>query len=79
MLGGELFSQRLSENTISLNVTSKGLELSILSSTREQNSIIDAHLLDNRWHTVNLQYHLGNLTLSIDGYSKVMIINDKKI
>lgn len=73
ILGGELFSQQYSDNIISITVTKNGLEFLAATATTRYETKIVAHLLDNRWHTINLEYRLGNLTLSVAGETEVKL------
>ena len=70
-IGGELFSQTNGANKISLEVRSDGLLFSVKINERSYDTLLSVRLVDNIWHTVNLLYRLGNLTLSVQGHSKV--------
>lgn len=72
ILGGELFSQTHKENVIELKVEEDGIRFSVKTLGRQYEERILGNFTDNRWHNVDLQYMLGNLTLNVDGQIKLL-------
>lgn len=70
-IGGELFSQQHNDNLIELSVNAEGLSFIAKTLGKQFEETIHGNFVNNRWHTVSLQYRLGNLTLEIDGESRV--------
>ncbi|GLH08522.1 Neurogenic locus Notch protein [Gryllus bimaculatus] len=72
--GGELFSQEIGRNELSLNVEASGnLKLTAnLESGHNFETRIPAFLVNSMWYTVNLMYHLGTLTLTVANYSEIV-------
>jgi protein crumbs len=70
-IGGELFSQTNGGNSISLEVQTDRLLFSVTVQGQNFDTQLNVRFLDNNWHTVNLLYRLGNLTLSVAGHSQV--------
>jgi protein crumbs len=70
-VGGELFSQTNGANSISLEVQTDRLLFSVTVLGQNFDTQLNVRFLDNNWHTVNLLYRLGNLTLSVAGHSQV--------
>ncbi|KAK9712540.1 Laminin G domain [Popillia japonica] len=71
-VGGELFSQTHKENVIELKVEEDGIRFSVKTLGRQYEERILGNFTDNRWHNVDLQYMLGNLTLNVDGQIKLL-------
>ncbi|PNF36740.1 Protein crumbs [Cryptotermes secundus] len=71
-VGGELFSQTNGGNSISLDVQTDRLLFSVMVQGQNFDTQLNVRFLDNNWHTVNLLYRLGNLTLSVMGHSQVV-------
>jgi protein crumbs len=72
-VGGELFSQTNGGNSISLEVQTDRLLFSVMVQGKNFDTQLNVRFLDNNWHTVNLLYRLGNLTLSVMGHSQVSL------
>lgn len=70
-VGGELFSQTNGGNSITLEVQPDRLLFSVAVQGQKFDTLLNVRFLDNNWHTVNLLYRLGNLTLSVAGHSQV--------
>jgi protein crumbs len=70
-VGGKLFSQTNGRNSISLEVQTDRLLFSVTIQEQIFDTQLNVRFLDNNWHTVNLLYRLGNLTLSVAGHSQV--------
>nr|XP_024214483.1 protein crumbs [Halyomorpha halys] len=71
--GGLLFSQRPSlYSSITLDVKPEGLVFTVNIRNHKYESRISANLLDNEWHTVNILYRMGNLTISTSGHMQVI-------
>lgn len=51
----------------------EGLVFLARTSTKSFEHKVIGDFIDNRWHTMYVQYNLGNLTLDIDGESQVSI------
>ncbi|XP_014215868.1 protein crumbs [Copidosoma floridanum] len=70
---GKLFEQRLPPNdSIGLLVDHDGLVFYARVQGRKLDARLNARLLDNYWHNVNLIVRLGNLTLNTAGHSQVV-------
>lgn len=67
VVGGELFSQREKDNLIELSVNSEGLRFLAKTNGKTYEDVINGDFIDNKWHTVLLNYILGNITLTVDG------------
>ncbi|CAG9865288.1 unnamed protein product [Phyllotreta striolata] len=70
--GGNLFSQQLNDDLIELSVNSDEIEFTAKTAGKKYEHKIVGRFLDNRWHTVYLQYVAGNLTIEIDGYTQLL-------
>ncbi|RZF34933.1 hypothetical protein LSTR_LSTR011427 [Laodelphax striatellus] len=77
--GGQLFAQRNAQQTLALEVLPEGLVLTAqlnqglgAATVRQFRVTLNARFLDNAWHTVNILYRLGNLTLSVNGHQQVI-------
>lgn len=66
-----MFSQQLNDDLIELSVNSDEIEFIAKTGGKRYDHKINGHFLDNRWHTVFLQYLSGNLTIEVDGHSQV--------
>lgn len=66
-----MFSQQHNENLIELSVNPEGVSFIAKTMGKQFEEIIKGNFINNRWHTVFLQYRLGNLTLDVDGESRV--------
>ena len=71
--GGRLFTQRFNVDSISLEVTPEGLVFLAIIGQQRYEAKLNARLLNNAWHYVNLFFRLGNLTLSAAGHTQVRI------
>ncbi|KRT83956.1 EGF-like domain containing protein [Oryctes borbonicus] len=71
-VGGELFSQTHKENIIELKVEEDGIRFTVKTLGKQYEERILGNFTDNRWHNVDLQYMLGNLTLNVDGQIKLL-------
>ncbi|KAJ8679887.1 hypothetical protein QAD02_015674 [Eretmocerus hayati] len=71
---GKLFEQRFEPTgeSIGLLVDYDGLVFSAKLQQRKLEARLNARLLDNAWHNVNLFFRLGNLTLSAAGHAQVV-------
>lgn len=72
LLGGDLFSQQHNDNLIELSVDSDGITFIVKTMRKQFKQEIKGNFVDNEWHTVFIQYRLGNLTLDIDGEITVL-------
>ncbi|CAL7947161.1 unnamed protein product [Xylocopa violacea] len=70
--GGRLFMQKYNENSISLEVTPDGLLFIAIVDQQRYKARLNARLLNNAWHNVNLFFRLGNLTLNAAGHTQVI-------
>ncbi|XP_035724721.1 protein crumbs-like isoform X1 [Vespa mandarinia] len=70
--GGRLFVQRYKDDSISLEVTHDGLLFVAIVDQQVHEARLNARLLNNAWHNVNLFFRLGNLTLSTAGHTQVI-------
>uniref|UniRef100_A0A6B2E8N3 Putative cadherin egf lag seven-pass g-type receptor n=1 Tax=Phlebotomus kandelakii TaxID=1109342 RepID=A0A6B2E8N3_9DIPT len=72
--GSEIFSQRYALHTLRLAVHPHSVTVSL--ATPEKNLTVNfpvmAGLYDNRWHTIEFLYQLGNLNLIVDRQSMVI-------
>ncbi|XP_014260565.1 protein crumbs isoform X1 [Cimex lectularius] len=73
--GGELFTQKGSSYSITLEVRVEGLFFKIDIGGKRSETRISANLLDNEWHTVNILYRMSNLTISTSGHKQVIANN----
>lgn len=71
--GGRLFAQKYDEDSISLEVTPDGLLFAAIVEQQRYKARLNARLLNNAWHNVNLFFRLGNLTLNAAGHTQVII------
>ncbi|PSN38075.1 hypothetical protein C0J52_00824 [Blattella germanica] len=71
-VGGELFSQTNGQNSVSLEVRNEGLIFTVVVNGQKFDTRLTVRFLDNIWHSVNLLYRLGNLTLSVQGHSQIV-------
>lgn len=69
--GGQLFQQSNNGRSVTLEVREDALVLRVNTASKQFESRINARLLDNAWHNLNLVYRLGNLTLTAAGHSQV--------
>ncbi|XP_060527208.1 protein crumbs [Cylas formicarius] len=65
--GGKLFSQQQNDDLLELSVNPKGVVFKAKSDGILYEEIMFGNYVNNKWHTVFLQYRLGNLTLEVDG------------
>ncbi|KAI4495639.1 hypothetical protein M0802_008474 [Mischocyttarus mexicanus] len=70
--GGRLFVQRYKDDSITLEVTQDGLLFVAIVNQQIHEAKLNARLLNNAWHNVNLFFRLGNLTLSTAGHTQVI-------
>lgn len=71
--GGQLFSQRSpSPHSIILDVRAEGLFFTVTILNKRYETRISANLIDNEWHTVNILYRMGNLTISTTGHQQII-------
>lgn len=68
---GRLFLQKYNDDSISLEVTPEGLLFVAVVDQQRYRARLNARLLNNAWHHVNLFFRLGNLTLDAAGHSQV--------
>lgn len=68
---GRLFLQKYNDNSISLEVTPEGLLFVAVVDQQRYPARLNAKLLNNAWHSVNLLFRLGNLTLNAAGNTQV--------
>lgn len=71
--GGSLFSQQQNDDLIELSVHAEGVTFIARTGGKTYEHKIMKNLLNNQWHTVYLQYRLGNLTLDVNGDVQVKI------
>jgi len=69
---GRLFQQKYNDDSISLEVTSEGLLFVAIVDQQRYRARLNARLLNNVWHSVNLFFRLGNLTLNAAGHTQVI-------
>uniref|UniRef100_A0ABD2VS18 Protein crumbs n=1 Tax=Trichogramma kaykai TaxID=54128 RepID=A0ABD2VS18_9HYME len=70
---GRLFEQKIEPNdSIGLHVDHEGLVFIARVQGRRLEGRLNAKLLDNVWHNVNLFFRLGNLTLSAAGHAQIL-------
>lgn len=74
---GNLFTQWFKSDSISLKVNTEGLLFVATVNQKRYEVKLNAKLLDNVWHNVNLFFKLGNLTLNAANHNQV--IKNKKI
>ncbi|XP_072395755.1 protein crumbs [Diabrotica undecimpunctata] len=65
--GGNLFSQQLNDDLIELSVNSDEVGFEARTGGKKYEHKILGNFLNNKWHTVYLQYVSGNLTIEVDG------------
>ncbi|XP_045483741.1 protein crumbs isoform X3 [Harmonia axyridis] len=65
-VGGNLFSQQQNDEIFELVVKKEGMIFFARTSGKTFEERIAGNYTNNRWHTVYLQYTLGNLTITID-------------
>ncbi|XP_046609004.1 protein crumbs isoform X5 [Neodiprion virginianus] len=70
--GGRLFIQHFGPDFISLEVTPEGLLFLASVNQQRYEAKLNAKLLNNAWHYVNLLFRLGNFTLSAAGHTQVI-------
>lgn len=73
--GGEILSQRYAGHTLLLSVSQESVTLSLIgpqSSSIKVDARVPSKLLDNKWHTLQILYQLGNLNLIIDEQTLVI-------
>ncbi|XP_067213668.1 protein crumbs isoform X3 [Linepithema humile] len=69
---GRLFLQKYNDDSISLEVTPEGLLFVAVVDQQRYRARLNARLLNNAWHSVNLFFRLGNLTLNAAGHTQVV-------
>ncbi|KAL6258873.1 hypothetical protein P5V15_010818 [Pogonomyrmex californicus] len=69
---GRLFLQKYNDNSISLEVTPEGLLFVAVVDQQRYRARLNARLLNNAWHSVNLLFRLGNLTLNAAGHTQMV-------
>ncbi|XP_020279664.1 protein crumbs isoform X2 [Pseudomyrmex gracilis] len=69
---GRLFLQKYNDDSISLEVTPEGLLFVAVIDQQRYRARLNARLLNNAWHTVNLFFRLGNLTLNAAGHTQMV-------
>lgn len=69
---GRLFQQKYNDNSVSLEVTPEGLLFAAVIDQQRYRARLNARLLNNAWHSVNLFFRLGNLTLNAAGHTQVI-------
>ncbi|XP_026828708.1 protein crumbs isoform X3 [Ooceraea biroi] len=69
---GRLFQQKYNDDSVSLEVTSEGLLFVAVVDQQRYRARLNARLLNNAWHSVNLFFRLGNLTLNAAGHTQVI-------
>ncbi|KAG5326274.1 CRB protein, partial [Pseudoatta argentina] len=69
---GRLFLQKYDDNSISLEVTPEGLLFVAVVNQQRYRARLNARLLNNVWHNVNLFFRLGNLTLNAAGHTQMV-------
>ncbi|XP_033227185.1 protein crumbs isoform X3 [Belonocnema kinseyi] len=69
---GRLFKQWIEGDWISLEVNPDGLLFVAIINQQRYDARLNARLLDNVWHNVNLFFKLGNLTLSAAGHKQII-------
>lgn len=74
LIGGDLFSQQHNDNLIELSVDSDGIIFMVKTMRKQFKEEIKGNFIDNLWHTVFIQYRLGNLTMDVDGEITVILI-----
>nr|CAH7754904.1 unnamed protein product [Callosobruchus chinensis] len=70
--GGTLFSQTQNDDVIELIVTAEGLVFVAKTAGKTYEHKIRGSFINNKWHTVFLQYKLGNLTMDVDGETQLI-------
>ncbi|XP_066587242.1 protein crumbs isoform X2 [Prorops nasuta] len=71
--GGRLFRQKYNDQDyISLEVNEDGLLFVAIVDKQRYEARLNAKLLNNLWHNVNLSFRLGNLTLNAAGHTQVI-------
>lgn len=68
---GNLFTQWFKSDSISLKVNSDGLLFVATVNQKRYEVKLNAKLLDNVWHNVNIFFKLGNLTLNAANHNQV--------
>ncbi|KAJ8920527.1 hypothetical protein NQ315_005396, partial [Exocentrus adspersus] len=69
---GNLFSQQQNEDLIRLAVNPEGILFLAKTGGKTYDHKILGNFLNNKWHTVYLQYRSGNLTIEVDGETQVI-------
>ncbi|XP_076260124.1 cell polarity complex component crumbs [Rhynchophorus ferrugineus] len=70
--GGSLFSQQQNEESVEVLVNAKGVYFRAKLDSVLYEEVIYGNFLNNKWHTIYLQYKTGNLTMDVDGESKLI-------
>lgn len=70
--GGSLFSQQQNEDSLEVLVNTKGVYFKAKLDGMLYEEVVYGNFLNNKWHTVYLQYRMGNLTMDVDGDSKLI-------
>ncbi|XP_051158624.1 protein crumbs isoform X1 [Leptopilina boulardi] len=69
---GNLFTQWFKSDSISLKVNTEGLLFVATVNQKRYEVKLNAKLLDNVWHNVNLFFKLGNLTLNAANHNQII-------
>lgn len=78
--GGEILSQRYSGHKVSLSVTTEGVTVALGGpGVSEEARVSVPQLLDNKWHTIQFLYQLGNLNLIVDKKTTVICKSNCKM
>lgn len=64
--GGEILSQRYAGHIFIVSVHADSITISLNTPNARIESRVPADLLDNRWHTLEFLYRLGNLNFIVD-------------
>lgn len=70
--GGEFLLQRYNRHMLMMSVNSDAVIVSLLTPTVTVEANVPCKLLDNKWHTIQFLYQLGNLNLIVDKQSTVI-------
>ncbi|KAB0800392.1 hypothetical protein PPYR_06132 [Photinus pyralis] len=70
-IGGELFTQKHNDNTIELSVNGDIIKFVVNTGERYFETKLVGNYLDNKWHVIQLEYRLGNLTLAVDDHKQL--------
>lgn len=64
--GGEIISQRYAGHIFLFSIHSDSVSVSLVTPNQRADARIPANLLDNKWHTIEFLYQIGELKLMID-------------